>query len=63
MQIVDGRLVSFFHPLIAQRTIKYTTGEPDAPTIGAKKVWWLVNETWVPKGWLMPEIKGITPRR
>jgi len=29
-----------------------------APTLGARKVWWLVGGQWTHKGWLLPPIVG-----
>ena len=28
----------------------------DAPVVGAKKVWFLIDGFWEHKGWLMPEV-------
>ena len=28
----------------------------DAPTLGARKVWWFTENGWEHKGWLMPPI-------
>lgn len=30
----------------------------DAPKWGAVKVWWLIDNVWIHKGWLMPPIGG-----
>lgn len=30
---------------------------PDAPKVGARKVYWKIDGTWLHKGWLMPENK------
>lgn len=29
----------------------------DAPVMGARKVWFLIDGQWVHKGWLMPEVE------
>jgi len=29
----------------------------DAPILGARKVWWLIDGAWEHKGWLMPPLK------
>lgn len=31
----------------------------DAPVIGARPVWWLINGKWVHVGWLMPSVNGL----
>jgi len=28
----------------------------DAPRVGARKVWWLIDGAWTHVGWLMPEV-------
>lgn len=33
-----------------------TQNDADAPVPGARRVWWKVNNWWVHKGWLMPEV-------